>query len=42
MASKIDTVIARGRLKPRREPYWHRVSKGHYLGMLFTNPPQVC
>ncbi|WP_399678214.1 tyrosine-type recombinase/integrase [Xenophilus sp.] len=32
MATKIDTVTARNRLKPRREPYWHRVSKGNYLG----------
>lgn len=32
MASKIDTVSARDKLKPRREPYWHRVSKGCYLG----------
>lgn len=32
MATKIDTVSARDRLKPRREPYWHRVSKGCYVG----------
>lgn len=32
MATKIDTVSARDRLKPRREPYWHRLSKGCYLG----------
>ena len=32
MATKIDTVSSRDRLKPRREPYWHRVSKGCYLG----------
>lgn len=32
MATKIDTVSARSRLKPRREPYWQRVSKGNYLG----------
>jgi integrase len=32
MATKIETVSARERLKPRREPYWHRVSKGCYLG----------
>jgi len=32
MATKIDTVTARTRLKPRREPFWHRVSKGNYLG----------
>lgn len=32
MATKIDTVTSRARLKPRREPFWHRVSKGCYLG----------
>jgi Phage integrase SAM-like domain len=32
MATKIDTVSSRERLKPRREPYWHRMSKGCYLG----------
>ncbi|MFM9924888.1 tyrosine-type recombinase/integrase [Variovorax sp. H27-G14] len=36
MATKIDTVSARGRLQPRREPYWHRVSKGNYLGFRKT------
>lgn len=33
MASKIDTVTARAKLKPRREPYWHRIAKGCYLGL---------
>lgn len=32
MATKIDSVSSRLRLKPRREPYWHRMSKGCYLG----------
>ena len=32
MASRIDTVSARDKLRPRRGPYWHRVSKGSYLG----------
>lgn len=32
MATKIDSVSARDRLKARREPYWHRVSKGCYVG----------
>jgi integrase len=32
MPAKIDSVSARDRLKPRREPYWHRVSKGCYVG----------
>jgi integrase len=33
MATKIDTVSARQRLKPRREPYWQRVTKGCYVGV---------
>ncbi|CAN7368651.1 tyrosine-type recombinase/integrase [Acidovorax sp. LjRoot129] len=33
MTSKIDTVSSRERLKLRREPYWHRISKGNYLGV---------
>lgn len=32
MATKIDTVSSRDKLKIRREPYWHRLSKGKYLG----------
>ena len=32
MAHKIDLVSARTSLKIRREPYWHRLSKGAYLG----------
>ena len=32
MASKIDTVSARDKLRARRGPHWHRVSKGSYLG----------
>ena len=32
MPSRIDSVTSRERLKPRREPYWHRLSKGCYLG----------
>lgn len=30
--SKIDTVNARKALAPRREPYWHRASKGRFVG----------
>jgi len=29
---KIDTIAKRIRLKLRREPYWHKISKGRYLG----------
>lgn len=32
MATKIDTVKARDGLTPRREPYWHKLSRGSYLG----------
>lgn len=34
MASKQDikTVAARSKLLPRREPHWHRISEGAYLG----------
>jgi hypothetical protein len=33
MTSRIDSVSSRQRLRPRREPYWHRVTKGCYLGV---------
>ncbi|MDR7267799.1 site-specific recombinase XerD [Pelomonas saccharophila] len=32
MTVKLDTVIAREKLKPRREPYWHRLDSGCMLG----------
>lgn len=32
MAHHINTVAARAKLKPRREPYWDRICKGFYLG----------
>lgn len=32
MAVKLDTVSARDKLKPRREPYWHRLDSGCVLG----------
>lgn len=32
MATKIDSVTARDKLKVRREPYWHRIAKGDFLG----------
>lgn len=40
MATKIDTVTARDKLKIRREPYWHRISKGCFLGYrkMMTGP----
>lgn len=35
---KIDTVSARAGLKPRRSPYWHRDSKGAYIGFRKMTP----
>lgn len=32
MAAKLDTVTAREKLKPRREPYWQRLDSGCMLG----------
>lgn len=32
MTPRIDTVTARSRLKPRREPYWAKLSGGRHLG----------
>jgi site-specific recombinase XerD len=32
MVTRIDTVGAREKLKPRREPYWQRVRKGCFVG----------
>jgi len=32
MAHRIDTVEARSKLKPRRPPYWHKLSTGCHLG----------
>lgn len=32
MTPRIDTVTARNRLKPRREPYWTKLSGGRHLG----------
>jgi hypothetical protein len=32
VATRIDTVAARDKLKTRRGPYWHRLSKGCHVG----------
>lgn len=32
MTNDITTVGGRKRLEPRREPYWHRISTGNFLG----------
>jgi integrase len=32
VASKIDTPTKRRKLSARREPYWHKLGKGQYLG----------
>ncbi len=36
MASKIDTLTKRRKLISRREPYWHKLGKGRYLGFRKT------
>lgn len=36
MAHNITSVSGRSRIKPRREPYWARLSKGRYLGFRTT------
>lgn len=38
MSVKIDTVSAREKLKPRREPYWHRLAQFKYLGYRKMTP----
>ncbi len=35
---RIDTVEARSRLKPRRSPYWHKLSSGRQLGFRKMSP----
>jgi hypothetical protein len=35
--AKIDTFTQRGKLDPRREPYWHKLQKGGYLGFRKTD-----
>ncbi|WP_426112439.1 tyrosine-type recombinase/integrase [Massilia sp. PWRC2] len=32
MEIRIDTVTSRAKIKPRRDPYWQRVSKGLFVG----------
>ena len=32
MGVKLDVVKAREALKPRRDPYWHKLAKGRFLG----------
>jgi len=35
--AKIDLLTQRGKLNPRREPYWHKLQKGGYLGYRKTD-----
>lgn len=35
-SNRIDTKSAREKLKPRREPYWHKLQKGGYVGYRCT------
>ena len=32
MSVRLDRVDVRAKLKPRRDPYWHRLAEGRYLG----------
>lgn len=32
MPVRLDRVDSRAKLKPRRDPYWHRISKSRFLG----------
>lgn len=38
MATKIDTVESRGKLKPRPAPYWHKLSSGCHVGFRKMTP----
>ena len=39
MATTINTVAGRSRLKPRREPYWLKIRAGDFLGFRRTDGP---
>lgn len=39
MATTINTVAGRSRLKPRREPYWLKIRAGDFLGFRRTEGP---
>lgn len=39
MATKIDTPTSRGRLSPRREPYWHILGRGQAIGYRVIEKP---
>lgn len=39
MATTINTVAGRSRLKPRREPYWIKIRAGDFLGFRRTEGP---
>lgn len=41
MGQSIDRVEARGRLKPRRDPYWQRLSQGRYVGFRLLTASSV-
>ncbi len=41
MAVKLDTVSAREKLKPRREPYWQRLESGCFLGFRKMTPQSI-
>lgn len=41
MASNITTVAARDRLKPQREPYWHKLDTGCMVGFRKMTPDSI-
>ena len=41
MATKIDTPTSRGRLEPRREPYWHVLGRGQAIGYRAIEKPST-
>ena len=38
MAHKIDSQNSRKKLKPRKEPYWHKIAVGQFIGYRKTSP----
>ncbi|MFA5663898.1 hypothetical protein [Castellaniella sp.] len=41
MASSIDSVAARNKLKARRDAYWHRIAAGCYVGFRKTTSDSI-
>lgn len=41
MTARIDRVETRAKLKPRRDPYWHRVAQGRHIGYRRLNASSI-